>query len=96
MLQSEMELNKIVLANSADVIKVITSFFVMAFHEIEDRGFSLRSLHTVKVVLSKEHLKQLQAQIDGLKALETTIDQKLPSIKILEEFLDLLRYIATL
>jgi len=96
MLRSEMELNKIVLSNAADVIKVITSFFVMAFKEIEERGFSLRSLNTVKVVLSEEHMSQLQVQIDGLKNLEATIEQTLPSLKILEEFLDLLRYVASL
>ena len=51
MLKSEMELNQIVLLNAADVVKVITAFFIAAFKEIEERGFNLRSLSTVKVVL---------------------------------------------
>ena len=51
MLKSEMELNQIVLLNAADVVKVITAFFIAAFREIEERGFNLRSLSTVKVVL---------------------------------------------
>ena len=56
MLQSEVAMHKMVLANSSEIIKVMTAFFYMSFKEITDMGFDLLSLETVRSVLAESHI----------------------------------------
>jgi len=62
-LTSEIELQKMILGNTSEVIKVMTSFYRKAFREILSRGFDLSTLDTVKAVLSETHLVSLANQI---------------------------------
>lgn len=48
-----------VLLNSSEVVRVITSFFMNSFKEIDQRGFDLNSLEAVRAVLSKSHINAL-------------------------------------
>ena len=81
------------LSNSAQIISVMTSFFCMSFQEITLLGFDLNSLDTVKAVLSDHHISSLRQQVEQLQLIEDKISQELPSVKILEEFLDLMSYL---
>ena len=63
MLKSEVAMHKMVLANSSEIIKVMTAFFYMSFKEITDKGFDILSLETVRAVLSESHIKTLRHQI---------------------------------
>ena len=62
-LSSEIELQKMILGNTSEVIKVMKSFYRKAFREILSRGFDLSTLDTVKAVLSETHLVSLANQI---------------------------------
>ena len=65
----------------------------MSFQEITLLGFDLNSLDTVKAVLSDHHISSLRQQVEQLQLIEDKISQELPSVKILEEFLDLMSYL---
>ena len=95
-LDQEMTLHKMVLINSAEIIKIIIEFFLNSFKEIDMLGFNLNGLDTVKSVLSDSHLYALRSQIRTLQKLEAQTQQDLPSVKILKDFLDLLTYIKGL
>ena len=92
-LQSQVELHKKVLSNSAQIISVMTKFFCMSFEEITTLGFDLNTLDTVNAVMSEQHINSLRQQVDQLREIEDKISQALPSVNILEEFLDLMDYL---
>lgn len=48
-----------VLSNSAEIIKIMTAFFYMSFREINEVGFDLLDLDTVKSVIKRSHIDTL-------------------------------------
>ena len=87
---------KMVLSNSSEIINIMTAFFYMSFREIAETGFDLLSLETVRAVLSESHIVTLRHQILQLQSVEKKINQELPSLSVLREFLDLLKYLGNL
>ena len=85
-----------VLSNSSEIINIMTAFFYMSFREIAETGFDLLSLETVRAVLSESHIVTLRHQILQLQSVEKKINQELPSLSVLREFLDLLKYLGNL
>ena len=96
MLQSEVQLQKMVSTNSSEIIKIMTSFFRKSYEEITSLGMNLSCLDTVQAVLSEAHTVALRNQISQLKLIEKKIEQALPSVSILQEFMDLLNYLRSL
>ena len=47
MLESEVELHRTVNENSAEIVKIMTTFFDKTFREITKCGFNLNQLKTV-------------------------------------------------
>ena len=57
---SEVELHRMVVSNTSEIIGLMTQFFVKSFHSITQLGFDLTQLDTVKSVLSESHLLSLR------------------------------------
>ena len=85
-----------VISNTADIVKVMTSFYKKAFREITTRGFDLCAMDTVKEVLSEQHLFSLRTQIAQMQTIEQSIEQELPSVSVLEDFMSLLLFLRGL
>ena len=96
MLESEVELHKTVTQNSAEIVHIMTTFFNKSFREITTFGFDLIKLKTVQSVLEESHITSLIHQINQLRTVQDKIQQELPSVCILEDFLELLGFMATL
>lgn len=92
-MESEVELYKTMTQNCNEVVKVLIKFFRQSFKEIVDSGFDLVQLKSVQAVLDKQHISQLVGQILKLRSVQDQIEQELPSVRILEDFYDLLSYI---
>ena len=74
----------------------MTNFYYLSYKEICDKGFNLNRLQTIKTVLSESHIEALKQQIAQLQSIELKIDQSLPSVRVLQDFLSLLIYLKTL
>ena len=59
MLEAEVQLHKMVSQNSAEIIQIINTFYFMSFREIDQAGFDLSKLDSVRAVLTDQHLASL-------------------------------------
>ena len=56
-----MRTHKLVLANSSNIVKIMTNFFEQAFQEMSSLGLNSRALETVQVILSEAHMQALKS-----------------------------------
>lgn len=71
----------------------MSTFFHLAFKEISETGYNLLQLDTVQGVLTEQHLLTLKGQILDLKVTEEKIGHDLPSVTILQDFVNLLAFL---
>ena len=93
--ESEIELHKVMNKNTVEIVGVMTRFFGKSFREIVRAGFDLSKLKTVQSVLEESHITSLVEQLAYLNKIQREFKSELPSISILSDFLELLRYLAT-
>ena len=87
---SDVQLHKMVVTCSSEVIKVMTAFYKQAFKEIDASGFNLRQLNAVKSVIQPDQMAAFESQISKLQLVGQVIGQEIPSVKVLEDFYELL------
>ena len=75
---------------------MIFDFFKAVMMEVTDSGFDLLKLNNVQTVLTEAHLYALRNQITSLKQLEKKIHKEIPSLKLLQDFRQLLFYLKKL
>ena len=69
-LYSDIQLQRMVVANAAEIIQVMTTFYASAFGEIcDDFGFNLAKLSTVRSVLVDSQMQGFRTQLHKLKEL---------------------------
>jgi len=98
LLQSEEQLHQMVIENASEHFSTITIFFFQTLCEIDQLGYNVNSLSTVRSVLSDSHMQSLMRHIKEMKTLEDTIERKMPSVRVLQDFkelIDFLRGLAT-
>ena len=96
MLESEVQLSRMVLENSTEIIRIMGNFFRQSFEEIASLGLNLKALDTVKAVLLGENLFSLRSQLYHLQEIEKKLEQQIPAVFILQDFMNLLAFLHSL
>ena len=95
-LAEDIELQKMLVENATDTVKVITAFYANTFHEIFQHGLDVSALETVKFAIMPEQMLQFKRQIHQLYRLSRVIGEEMPSIKVFEGFYRLLENLSAM